>query len=106
MLGDFLLAPPGGCGSTVDCGWVALRVMDESGLMKVLETQSAQSPIRVDLPKDRRNRTVVFHAELRDADSLAVLKPNGKALSAEFTVTLDGLNADWNGQGAAKKFCE
>jgi hypothetical protein len=89
-LGDFVLAPPGSCGTTVDCGWIELNVLDSDG-NSILEEPiiSAQLPIAVDLPEDKRNGVVTFHAELRDADNNPVLVPDTeKPLEAELEVEL------------------
>jgi hypothetical protein len=85
-LGDFLLAPPGSCGSTVDCGWVALEAVGTD----VPPINSAELPMRIDFPADKTgDGRVTFHAELRDADAQPVLVPSTqKVLAAELTVEL------------------
>lgn len=51
MGGEFLLAPPGSCGSVTDCGWIVLTVdSSNSSCVMTDEVASASSPLRVDLP--------------------------------------------------------
>jgi hypothetical protein len=85
--GGFLLAPPGDCGSTVDCGWFVLTVRDADDAA-ILRLSSASSPIVVDLPAENRNEKVTFYLELRDSNGDKVLKKNGDTLSASLSATL------------------
>jgi hypothetical protein len=86
--GEFLLAPPGTCGSTVDCGWIVLSIRDAAD--KAIERVStAELPIRIDLPKDRRNEKVTFHLELRDAAGDPVLAEDGETLATELAIALE-----------------
>jgi hypothetical protein len=98
-MGDFLLAPPGGCGSTVDCGWLVLTVRDKDD-KALLRVPTAASPIRVDVPVEvitedkketldyHRDETVTFFLELRDSNGVAVMTDEEEPLSTELTVTL------------------
>jgi hypothetical protein len=88
--GGFLLAPPGNCGSTVDCGWLVLTVkgVDKKILPGGNAITSATSPIRFDVPKDNRNETLTFRIGLKDSNNFDVLADDGKALSAEMAVDL------------------
>lgn len=86
--GEFLLASPGTCGSTVDCGWLVLSVLDEAD--EPIETVStAELPIRVDLPNDKRKGKVTFHLELRDAAGKPVLTDDGETLATELAIALE-----------------
>ncbi|MGC4063182.1 MAG: hypothetical protein QM784_00740 [Polyangiaceae bacterium] len=91
-LGDFLLAPPGSCGSTVDCGWVEVDVNRSPGgelLDEDARGSSAELPLRVDIPAGKRTGEVTFVAHLLDADAQEVLVPDTKGrLEAELTVKL------------------
>lgn len=84
-LGDFLLAPPGGC-STTNCGWMALSVTSEQGA--AMDVLSAQSPIAVELPASMRSGRVTFRIELRDSDGAPVLTENDEVLAGRFEVVL------------------
>jgi hypothetical protein len=87
-LGGFLLAPPGNCGSTVDCGWLVLTVKDAD--KKILPganaITSATSPIRFDIPNKKRNEKLFFQLGLKDSNNSDVLTDAGAVLSAEMSV--------------------
>jgi hypothetical protein len=85
-LGDFLLAPPDDCSSTVNCGWIALTATSESGdSVKVL---SAQANIAVELAPAMRLGTLTLRVELRDSSGEPVLTNDDEVLSGEFEVVL------------------
>ncbi len=81
-LGEFVLAPPDGCGSRASCGWMALSV--EQGSTERLEILSAQSPLLVDLPESMSDGTLSLRLELRDAEGAPVLTEEDEILSASF----------------------
>jgi hypothetical protein len=89
-LGGFLLAPPGNCGSTVDCGWLVLTVKDAD--KKILPGEnaitSATSPIRFDIPNNRRNEKLSFNLGLKDSSNFDVLVDDGTVLSVEMAVDI------------------
>ena len=97
LLGDFLLAAPGGCGSTVSCGWVELTVTDDrADLATDAPIDSPTTPLRVDLKPGSRNGLLTFHAELRDSLGAPVQTDSNTVLSAELTAQLSSLSACTN----------
>jgi hypothetical protein len=86
--GGFLLAPPGNCGSTVDCGWLVLTVQDadKNNVASENGITSATSPIRFDIPNKKRNEKLTFTLGLKDSNNLDVLADDGAVLSAEVTI--------------------
>jgi len=97
-LGDFELAPPGGCDGTVDCGFMLLRVdptLSEaagSGGQQVtgsaFQVTSISTPILVDLPLELREGVHQLRLELCDGDGAMVLTPDKLPLKAELSIEL------------------
>lgn len=87
-LGDFVLAPPGGCGSLTNCGWMVLKLKAESGKI-VSGVQSIHTPIAIPIPKANRTGPLTLVLELRDAAGLSVLTDGDEELRREFTVNFD-----------------
>jgi hypothetical protein len=84
-LGDFLLAPPGGC-TTDNCGWMALSVSSEDA--EIANVLSAQSPILVELPEAMRSGRIALRIELRDSNGDPVLTEENEVLAGRFDVLL------------------
>ncbi len=79
-LGEFVLAPPDGCGKKASCGWLALFVEHEGS--SPLEVMSAQVPLLVELPESMREGSLSLRLELRDADGAPVLTEDDEIASA------------------------
>jgi hypothetical protein len=88
QLDNWLLRPPGTCGSTPNCGYFVASVASKTG-DEALSTSSAATTIPMDLRALSAQGDYLVHVELRQGQTGEPFLVDGEPVSAEVTVSFD-----------------